>query len=507
MALPAMQHAADAKHCRRCGAPYRYDADLPRPPRPLPLRQLRRDAPRAAGRRPHDVVLEGVRGARFTLRTPAGDARDRAAPARALQRLQRARRRRAGARARRRRSTTSTPACTPSPPPSGAPRRVRVGGRDLSILLVKNPAGANEVLRTLDARARRARPLRRAQRQHRRRARRQLGLGRRLRGPRPPRAPRDVQRHPRRRDGAAPEVRGRRPPTGSSSSPSSARAWTAPLGDGDGRALRPADLHRDARAARPARRARRRARSRFAQLAGRAAVTRGRSGTTSSAAATTTTCRCGASWPTARARRCSTSAPGTGRVALDLARRGHEVVALDRDAELLAALRERARRPAGRDRRGRRARASTSAGASRWSSCRCRRSSCSAAPRAARASCACARAHLAPGGLLAVALADALEAFDDEHDQPPPPDLREVGGVVYASRPVAVRDLGDRAAIERVREIVGARRHAAPTRTTSSSSTASTPTSSRPRRAAFGLRAEPPRRDPRRPTSTSARRW
>ena len=34
---------------------------------------------------------------------------------------------------------------------------------------------------------------------------------------------------------------------------------------------------------------------------------------------------------------------GTGRVALDLARRGHEVVALDRDAELLDALRERAR--------------------------------------------------------------------------------------------------------------------------------------------------------------------
>jgi len=34
------------------------------------------------------------------------------------------------------------------------------------------------------------------------------------------------------------------------------------------------------------------------------------------------------------------------------------------------------------------------------------------------------------------------------------PDLREVAGVVYASRPVAVRDLGDRAAIERVREIV-----------------------------------------------------
>jgi hypothetical protein len=67
---------------------------------------------------------------------------------------------------------------------------------------------------------------------------------------------------------------------------------------------------------------------------------------------------------------------------------------------------------------------------------------------------ACARAHLAAGGLLAAALADALDAFDAEHDEPPKPDLREVGGTVYASRPVAVRDLGDRAAIERVREIV-----------------------------------------------------
>src|SRR5205807_1746039 len=33
---------------------------------------------------------------------------------------------------------------------------------------------------------------------------------------------------------------------------------------------------------------------------------------------------------------------GTGRVSLDLARRGHAVTALDRDAELLAALSERA---------------------------------------------------------------------------------------------------------------------------------------------------------------------
>ena len=72
-----------------------------------------------------------------------------------------------------------------------------------------------------------------------------------------------------------------------------------------------------------------------------------------------------------------------------------------------------------------------------------------------RARClACVREHLAPGGLLAVALADALESFDEEHDQPPPPDLREVGGVVYASRPTRIRDLGGRAAIDRLRQIV-----------------------------------------------------
>ena len=164
-----------------------------------------------------------------------------------------------------------------------------------------------------------------------------------------------------------------------------------------------------------------------------------------------------------RRRRCSTSARGTGRVALDLARRGHEVVALDRDPELLAALRERARAGCP-SRRSRPTRAtSTSAAASRSSSCRCRRSSCSAARRAARGFLACARAHLAPGGLLAAALADALEAFDDEHDEPPQPDVREVGR--RRSTPAArsrSATSATRVAIERLREIVAPRRRRAP---------------------------------------------
>jgi len=144
---------------------------------------------------------------------------------------------------------------------------------------------------------------------------------------------------------------------------------------------------------------------------------------------------------------------GTGRVALDLARRGHEIVALDRSAELLEALRERAGELA-----------VTTVAADARDFAIDRRFPLVVVPMqtlqllggaGGRARClACVRAHLTSGGLLAVALADALECFDEEHDQPPPPDLREVAGVVYASRPIRVRDLGDRAAIDRLRQIV-----------------------------------------------------
>jgi SAM-dependent methyltransferase len=144
---------------------------------------------------------------------------------------------------------------------------------------------------------------------------------------------------------------------------------------------------------------------------------------------------------------------GTGRVALDLARRGREVVALDRNAELLGALRERA---------GGLPVTAVEADARDFDVGRrfplivvpMQTIQLLGGPDGRARFLRCAREHLAPGGLLAVALADALEAFDAEHDVPPTPDLREVAGVVYASRPVAVRDLGDRAAIERVREVV-----------------------------------------------------
>jgi SAM-dependent methyltransferase len=64
----------------------------------------------------------------------------------------------------------------------------------------------------------------------------------------------------------------------------------------------------------------------------------------------------------------------------------------------------------------------------------------------------CAKAHLEPGGLLAIAIADEIETFDDI--EAVLPDVHEDGGTVYFSQPVSVRDQGDRFEIEFVREVV-----------------------------------------------------
>jgi hypothetical protein len=64
-----------------------------------------------------------------------------------------------------------------------------------------------------------------------------------------------------------------------------------------------------------------------------------------------------------------------------------------------------------------------------------------------------ARRALRPGGLVAVALADALDSFDGESDGLPEPDVGVVAGVRYASLPLAVVDEGDRAAIHRLRQV------------------------------------------------------
>jgi UDP-N-acetylmuramyl tripeptide synthase len=147
MALPAMQHAADAKHCRRCGAPYRYDA--------VYLGHLGRyhcDGCGATRPEPQvaatGIVLEGVRGARFTLRTPGGE-RAIALPLPGLYNVYNALGAAALALALGATLDQVAAGLQAVSPAFGRAETLRIAGRELSILLVKNPAGANEVLRTL----------------------------------------------------------------------------------------------------------------------------------------------------------------------------------------------------------------------------------------------------------------------------------------------------------------------------------------------------------------------
>jgi UDP-N-acetylmuramyl tripeptide synthase len=148
LALAGLAHAADAKHCRTCGAPYTFDAVL--------LGHLghyhcascgaRRPTPEVSA---HDVRLHGVRTASFTLRTPAGAAEvELALPG--LYNVYNALAAAALA------TTLGVPLETVSAGLAdtraafGRAETLRLRGqRELSILLVKNPAGANEVLRTL----------------------------------------------------------------------------------------------------------------------------------------------------------------------------------------------------------------------------------------------------------------------------------------------------------------------------------------------------------------------
>ncbi len=158
LALSGMAHAADAKHCRQCGAPYVFDA--------VYLGHLGRYHCPGCGRsRPQpevlatDVRLRGVRGASFTLTTPAGRAEVTLAlpglynvyNALAASALASAlgvpldgivSGLAATAPAFGRAETLSL--ALPGASADGKGRR-----REMQILLVKNPAGTNEVLRTL----------------------------------------------------------------------------------------------------------------------------------------------------------------------------------------------------------------------------------------------------------------------------------------------------------------------------------------------------------------------
>jgi SAM-dependent methyltransferase len=145
---------------------------------------------------------------------------------------------------------------------------------------------------------------------------------------------------------------------------------------------------------------------------------------------------------------------GTGRVSLDVAAGGVPVVALDTESELLEALQYRG---AGLPVETVVADARDFALGRRFALVLVPMQTLQllGGPRGRAAFLRCALDHLEPGALLAAAVADALDCFDEEHPLSPPPAVRDIVDVRYASRLLAVVEDGGRAAMHWRREIAG----------------------------------------------------
>jgi SAM-dependent methyltransferase len=142
---------------------------------------------------------------------------------------------------------------------------------------------------------------------------------------------------------------------------------------------------------------------------------------------------------------------GTGRVAADLAARGHELVALDTDAELLAALEERAPTV-------------VTVQADARDFALERRFALVIAPMqlvqilgghdGRVAMLHRVHAHLDREGAFAAALAEPRAALPEDDASPPLPDMLERDGWVYSSQPLSVQEENGRVIVERRRQAV-----------------------------------------------------
>ncbi len=147
LALPTMEHAADARYCYRCGVPYHYDAvyfghmGIYR----CPSCGMVRPTPVVAAT---EVVRQGVDSTEFTLQTPGGTVRVQT-PLPGAYNIH---------------NVLAAVACTLAmdvplarivrslrsfAPAFGRAEHIRLDGRTAIFLLAKNPAGFNEVIRAV----------------------------------------------------------------------------------------------------------------------------------------------------------------------------------------------------------------------------------------------------------------------------------------------------------------------------------------------------------------------
>jgi UDP-N-acetylmuramyl tripeptide synthase len=146
-ALPELQHAFDAKHCRRCGHPYAYERAFVGHlgHYSCPSCGARRPAPDVAAT---SISLRGMEGSRLTVRTPAGEM-TLELPLPGLYNVYNALAAIAAALELGIPPATAREALETMRAAFGRVETIAIGPARLSILLIKNPAGANEVLRTL----------------------------------------------------------------------------------------------------------------------------------------------------------------------------------------------------------------------------------------------------------------------------------------------------------------------------------------------------------------------
>ena len=146
-ALPELQHASDAKHCRRCGHPYAYE-------RAFVGHLGHYSCPSCGARRPEpDVVatrieLRGMDGSSVAVRTPRGELQVEL-PLPGLYNAYNALAAIAAALELGVAAEKVAPALGSLRGAFGRVETIEIGAKRASILLIKNPAGTNEVLRTL----------------------------------------------------------------------------------------------------------------------------------------------------------------------------------------------------------------------------------------------------------------------------------------------------------------------------------------------------------------------